>query len=127
MEKLLAGLCVLLLTVVAMPSPSYAQTQDVSWVSASGTDSGSCGSPASACATLFFAYNHTVAGGAINCVSPNLSNLLTTITITHAITIDCRDANFLLEGAGTDAITVNAGPTMTSRCVACDFMAPVVS
>jgi hypothetical protein len=110
MEKLLAGLCVLLLIVFAIPSPSNADSVGVmTWVSASGTDSGSCNTPALACATLLYAYNHTEPGGAINCISPNFSFSSSTITITHAITIDCRDANFLLDGFGTDAITVNAG------------------
>jgi hypothetical protein len=79
-------------------------------VSTSGTDSGGCNTPTAACASLSFAHNHTVAGGAINCVSPNVGFSNTTITTAHAITIDCRDANFLLEGSLTDAITVNAGP-----------------
>ena len=56
------------------------------FVSASGSDSNDCSTPATACITFQTAHNKTLDGGTISCVNPYYYS---SITIIKSITIDC--------------------------------------
>jgi hypothetical protein len=56
------------------------------FVSASGSDSNDCSTPATACKTFATAQTKTLDGGTITCVNPDYYS---SITITKSITIDC--------------------------------------
>jgi hypothetical protein len=90
--------------VLVMPAAPAQATSVQTWVSASGTDGGSC-TQAAPCATFSWAIGQTTTGGAIGCLS---NGNFGSVTITGSITIDCGTGQ---EGtitcSGCEAISIN--------------------
>jgi hypothetical protein len=77
----------------------------VTFVSGTGTDSGTCANPANPCRTFQFAIAHTSAGGEIKALGPaNYGG----VTITQSVTITGVDGASINRAAGY-GIFVNAG------------------
>jgi len=76
------------------------------WVSGVGNDANPC-SRTSPCKTFAGAISKTAAGGEINCLDPGGFG---TVTITKAITIECRHTVGGVLAASVHGIVVNAGP-----------------
>jgi hypothetical protein len=86
-----------------------AQPYNRTWVSQSGTSSGTCGLPTSPCATFADALANTAAGGEIDCLGPGDFEA---VTINKSISIVCdgvSNGGILTSAMGSTAITVNAG------------------
>ena len=109
--KTFALVCLVLIFVVAILIPSAQATMaGNTWVGGSnGSDSNTCISPSSPCASLDGAYGKTLPGGTINCVGNSAEDFAITLTITRSVTIDCRNATYVMFGTNIDLITVSAG------------------
>ena len=84
---------------------SLAQAQATrTWVSGVGDDVNPC-SRTAPCKTFAGAISKTAAGGEINCLDPGGFGV---VTITKAITIDCRHTEGGVLAAGSNGINVNA-------------------
>jgi hypothetical protein len=84
-----------------------AQAQSRTWVSGVGDDVNPC-SRTAPCKTFAGAISKTAAGGEINCLDPGGFG---GVTITKAITIACEGVTAGVLVSGTNAITVQAGPS----------------
>jgi len=100
--SLLSGL----LFFVLSAAPGHAQATRT-WVSGVGDDANPC-SRTAPCKTFAGAISKTAAGGAINCIDPGGFGAL---TITKAISIACESLEAGVLVAGTNGITVTAGPS----------------
>src|SRR5579872_3987943 len=89
--KKLMPLCALLsvLAVVFANPAQYAGTNSLSYVSNTGTDIGSCSTPATACGTITYALAKTGSYGEIDCVNTGYYNPNGALIITQSVTIDC--------------------------------------
>jgi hypothetical protein len=78
---------------LALPvTPVHAQTFPITFVSASGSDAGTCNDPATACRSFAFALSHTASGGELICLSGGNFQLGAGLTIAQSVTIDCGAA-----------------------------------
>lgn len=94
--------CAILLTL----SAQFAQAQSLrTWVSGVGDDANP-GSRTAPCKTFGGCISKTAAGGEIDCLDPGGFGA---VTITKSITIDGGGTFASILGAGTNAITINAG------------------
>src|SRR3954463_1024618 len=93
-----------LLAPLLAAAPAHAQATRT-WVSGVGDDANPC-SRTAPCKTFAGAISKTAALGEINCLDPGGFG---GVTITKAITIDCRDTFGSVLVSGTNAIIVAAG------------------
>jgi hypothetical protein len=105
---LCAWLCATALIATANPAQAGVP---VSYVSNTGSDSGNCATPATACASFVYALSQTISYGEIDCVN-NGSYGTTALVITQSVTIDCAGgANVMLSAeespAGNGSIVIN--------------------
>jgi len=103
----LALLSAIILTLCAIPA--NAQPYNRTWVSQSGTNSGTCGLPTSPCASFAAALANTAANGEIDCLGPGDFEA---VTINKPISIICdgvSNGSILTSAAGTNAIAISAG------------------
>lgn len=98
-----AGIFSLATYFAAFPAHAAA----VSFVSASGANTGDCSTPAAPCRTLQFALTKTLGGGEIKIMDPGSYNA---VTINKAITITGVEGAGIFFGAG-DLITISAAAT----------------
>jgi hypothetical protein len=102
----LALSAVAIIAVCVFFSP-FAQAQATrTWVSGVGDDVNPC-SRTAPCKTFAGAISHTAPGGEINCLDPGGFG---GVTITKAITIDCRHTVGGVLAPSVNGIVVNAGP-----------------
>ena len=101
-----------LLSALALPFmlllqtvPAHAQATRT-WVSGVGDDANPC-SRTAPCKTFAGAISKTAAGGEINCIDPGGFGAL---TVTKTITIDCANTESGVLVAGTNGLSVSAGP-----------------
>ena len=98
-------------------TPAHAQVART-WVSATGNDNNySAGCPATApCGTFGVALNTTTQGGEIYCLGPAEGNPESTVTITYAVTIDCRGTIGAHATYSANGFVINApGAVVTLR------------
>src|SRR5205807_5268434 len=87
-------------------APAQAQATRT-WVSGVGDDVNPC-SRTAPCKTFAGAISKTAAGGEINCLDPGGFG---TVTITKAMTINCRETGIgSILAAAVPGVTINAGP-----------------
>ena len=99
------ALCALAVFTVCVFFDSLAQAQATrTWVSGVGDDANPC-SRTAPCKTFAGAISKTAIGGEINCLDPGGFGA---VTITKAITIDCRHTLGSVLAAGSNGIIVNA-------------------
>jgi hypothetical protein len=94
-----------LLAVVALPTGSAHAQATRTWVSGVGDDVNPC-SRTAPCKTFAGAISKTAAGGEINCLDPAGYGA---VTITKAMTIDCRGTLGSILSSATNGININAG------------------
>src|SRR4051794_15632019 len=92
-----------LLIPAFISAPAHAQATRT-WVSGVGDDANPC-SRTAPCKTFAGAISKTAAGGEINCLDPGGYGA---VTITKAITLDCRTTEGSILAAGTFGVTINA-------------------
>src|SRR3954471_7964431 len=85
-------------------APAYAQATRT-WVSGVGDDVNPC-SRTAPCKTFAGAISKTAAGGEINCLDPGGFG---SVTITKAMTLNCRETIGSIVASGVPGITINAG------------------
>src|SRR5262249_51862820 len=99
------ALCALAVFTVCVFFDSLAQAQATrTWVSGVGDDANPC-SRTAPCKTFAGAISKTAIGGEINCLDPGGFGA---VTITKAITIDCRHTLGSVLASGSNGIIVNA-------------------
>jgi hypothetical protein len=104
MKKLMPFCALLSVLACAFASPAQAAGANVfSYVSNTGTDTGNCITPATACGTITYALNNTANYGEIDCVNTGYYNMNEAITITQSVTIDCG------AGVGTTLLGAEGG------------------
>jgi hypothetical protein len=114
MRKLMllcTAICTTLLVMLAAPAQA---TSVQTWVSSSGTDSGSC-TQVAPCATFTYAMSQTSSGGAIGCLS---SGNFGSVYITGSITIDCgtgQEGTIACSGCTAININTSSAATVTLR------------
>jgi Right handed beta helix region len=92
------------LTPLLASAPAHAQATRT-WVSGVGDDVNPC-SRTAPCKTFAGAISKTAAGGEINCLDPGGFG---TVTITKAMTLNCRETIGSIVASGVPGITINAG------------------
>src|SRR6266446_5933333 len=98
---------VVVVICVLQAAPAQAQATRT-WVSGVGDDVNPC-SRTAPCKTFAGAISKTAAGGEINCLDPGGFG---TVTITKAITLNCRETGIgSILAAGVPGITINAAAT----------------
>jgi hypothetical protein len=106
----------LILPPVGLSVPAGATPLLHTWVSNTGTDSGTCGDPATPCATFGQAYTNTQVGGEITCLNSGNFGI---VDLTNSMTIDCQysmSSNIAAgNGFGNIAINTPAGSIVTLR------------
>jgi hypothetical protein len=102
--KLAVGVAAVTFLLTTGATPVKAQATRT-WVSGVGDDANPC-SRTAPCKTFPGAISKTAAGGAINCLDPGGFGA---VTITKAITIDCRATEGGLLAASVNGINVSAG------------------
>lgn len=85
-------------------APAHAQASRT-WVSGVGDDANPC-SRTAPCKTFAGAISKTAAGGEINCLDPGGFG---GVTITKAMTLNCRETIGSILVAGSPGVTINAG------------------
>jgi len=104
-----ARLGVVISVVGALAMAATAQAGNLrTWVANAGSDTSTCGSPASPCKTLQQAVNLTAAGGEVDVLDP-IQDF--GATVSKAITIDGGNFTHIqVSGTGVAGFYVNAGP-----------------
>jgi hypothetical protein len=100
-----AALCAFLPLVFAAPALAASK---VAFVSVSGTNSGSCATPATACRTFAYAIGQTAAGGALKALAPGDYGPL---SIDKAIVVSGVEGAGVVQTVNSDAILIHAGAT----------------
>jgi hypothetical protein len=109
-----AALALLSAIIVALGAvPANATMLNRTWVSATGTDGGTCGAIAAPCASFQGALSNTAAGGEIDCLTPgDFGGSSHSLTIGQSVSIVCdrvSNGGIFSASANSNAITVNAG------------------
>jgi hypothetical protein len=107
-----AAILAAILVTLLQGAPTQAQSSLQSWVASNGTDAGNdfC-FRSTPCATFQRAHDVTIPGGEVNCVEIGSYGR---VTINRTISIVCEDTHGGINvSAGTNGVTINAGPNDT--------------
>ncbi len=118
MRKIALSIAILATMLLPVLGTAPAQAlNDRTWVSGTGSDSGSC--PITApCQTFQYAMSETAAGGQINCLTPgSFGASVPAVNITQSITIDCHEVfASVLPPMASDAFLIQpSGGVVTLR------------